>query len=98
LRAVPQQCTQAKQPERKRAQRRKTVLGKENHTMEDVIHHTNECKLDIDVAKLARTLRSSSASFRALVREYRRHGVTEREIVAAMAASPLLIDAIGRGR
>lgn len=66
--------------------------------MQDLIHHTNECKPAIDVAKLARALRSSSASFRALVREYRSHGITERDIVAAMAASPLLIDAIGRGQ
>jgi Xaa-Pro aminopeptidase len=66
--------------------------------MRDVIHRTNECKPAIDVAKLARALRSSSASFRALVREYRRQGITERDIVAAMAASPHLVDPIGRGQ
>jgi hypothetical protein len=66
--------------------------------MQDVIHHTNECKPTIDVTKLARALRSSSASFRALVREYHRRGITDHDIVAALAASPHLIDPIGKGQ
>jgi hypothetical protein len=52
----------------------------------------------IDAAELARAMRSSATSFRALVRRYRSRGITDREIVAAMAASPHIIDALGRGR
>jgi hypothetical protein len=52
----------------------------------------------IDAAGLARTKRSSPRRFEALLRQYRRRGITDREIVAAMAASPHIIDALGRGR
>ena len=51
----------------------------------------------IDAAELARTKRSSPRRFEALLRNYRRRGITDREIVAAMAASPHIIDALGRG-
>jgi hypothetical protein len=51
----------------------------------------------IDAAELARTKRSSPRRFEALLRNYRRRGITDREIVAAMAASPGIIDALGRG-
>jgi hypothetical protein len=59
---------------------------------------THEDKPTIDVAKPAHTMRASSSSFRALVREYQRRGVTTAEIVEAMAASPRLIDPLGRAR
>jgi hypothetical protein len=52
----------------------------------------------INAAELARTKRSSPRRFDALLRHYRRCGITEREIVAAMAASPHLIDPVGKGR
>jgi hypothetical protein len=52
----------------------------------------------IDTMALARAMRSSATSFKALLRHYRHRGITDREIVAAMAASPRIIDALGRGR
>jgi hypothetical protein len=52
----------------------------------------------IDTAELARTKRSSPGRFKALLHQYRRRGITDREIAAAMAASPHIIDALGRGR
>jgi hypothetical protein len=52
----------------------------------------------INTAELARTKRSSATSFKALLRHYRRRGITEREIVAAMAAAPHLVDAVGGRR
>jgi len=33
-----------------------------------------------------------------LLERYRRHGFTDREIVAAMAASPRLVNPLGKGR
>jgi hypothetical protein len=66
--------------------------------MNDLIHNATECKPAIDAAELARTKRSSPARFNSLFQRYRRLGFTEREIVAAMARSPVLVDPIGRGR
>jgi hypothetical protein len=43
-------------------------------------------------------LRSSPASFETLLHRYRRAGFTDREIVAAMAASPRLVNALRRLR
>jgi hypothetical protein len=67
--------------------------------MTEITDCTDKCKpVAIDVASLAHAMRSSPTSFRAMVRAYERQGVTSREIVAAMAASPHLIDAVGRRR
>jgi hypothetical protein len=53
---------------------------------------------DGDVARLAHAMRTSATRFRKIVGAYRRRGITDREIVAAMAASPNLVDPLGRGR
>jgi hypothetical protein len=67
--------------------------------MEDLVHQTNERKpAAIDAAELIRAKRLSPTHFKHLLERYRKRGVTTAEIIAAMAASPLLIDALGRGK
>ena len=55
--------------------------------------------VEIDAAALISAMRSSSPKrLKKLLERYRRHGFSNREIVAAMAASPRLINPIGKGR
>ena len=66
--------------------------------MPEIAEATEKHNPFIDAAELARTKKFSPARFGALVRHYRARGATDAEIVAAMAASPHLVDPIGRGR
>jgi hypothetical protein len=53
-------------------------------------------KPDIDVTTLIHAKRSSHQRFKALVQYYRSLGVTDKDIVAAMISSPLMINSLGR--
>jgi hypothetical protein len=53
-------------------------------------------KPDIDAAKLIHAKQSSSRRFKELVERYRTLGASDRDIVAAMISSPLMIDHLGR--
>jgi hypothetical protein len=66
--------------------------------MEDLTYLENDSKPPIDAADLIRAKKSSPARFERLFNRYKNQGFSTAEIVAAMAASPLLVDAIGRGR
>jgi hypothetical protein len=97
---APCRCSTRKQANLKEKNPGSKKLRREGVTnMSDLVHQTNKCKpAAIDAAELIRAKRSSSAHFKHLLERYRKRGVTTTEIIAAMAASPLLIDAIGRGR
>src|SRR5262245_21322501 len=55
-------------------------------------------KPDIDAAKLIHAKRSSPQRFKKLVEHYRGLGVADKDIIAAMVSSPLMVDYLGRGR
>jgi len=65
--------------------------------MSSYTNSPNQSDAIIDAAALISAMRSPKR-LEKLLERYRRHGFTEREIVAAMAASPRLVDAIGRRR
>jgi hypothetical protein len=68
--------------------------------MSEIINNPNECKpvaVDAsDAAELIRARQSSPALLKKLLEFHRKRGVTTAEIVAAMAASPVLVNPIGR--
>jgi len=69
--------------------------------MTEILDTTEACKpaLDAsDAAELIRARRASPQQLKKLLKFHRDRGVSDREIIAAMAASPVLVDAIGRGR
>jgi len=70
--------------------------------MHEIIDNAGEHKPtldDSDVARLIRAQRAkSSAQFNQLLKFHQSRGISTREVLAAMAASPLMIDALGSGR
>jgi hypothetical protein len=70
--------------------------------MSELTDNAGECKPALDSSDadaLIRVRRAKSpALFRNLVVHYRSRGVPLKDIFAAMACSPLLVDAIGQGR
>jgi hypothetical protein len=55
-------------------------------------------KPNIDASKLIAAKRSSPRRFKELVEYYRKLGASDADIVAALVASPQLIDNLGRRR
>ena len=55
-------------------------------------------KPDLDAAKLIRAKRSSPRRFQELAQRYHSLGITDKDILAAMISSPLMIDSLGRRR
>jgi hypothetical protein len=51
----------------------------------------SRANVEIDAGALIRAKRGSAKKFEELVRWYRQRGVTDRELVAAMAASRVMI-------
>jgi hypothetical protein len=70
--------------------------------MSEVNHPAGERKTTLDAADVAELIRAgrarSSAQLKKLLKFHRDRGVPDRDIVAAMAASPHLVNAIGPGR
>jgi hypothetical protein len=70
--------------------------------MRDIVQQTDQFKPTIDgsdAAELIRARRAQSpAQFKKLLTFHRARGVSDAEIVAAMAKSPHLINALGKGR
>jgi hypothetical protein len=65
--------------------------------MSSYTNSPNQSDLIIDAAALISAMRSPKR-LEKLLERYRRHGFTDREIVAAMAASPRLVNPLGKGR
>jgi hypothetical protein len=55
-------------------------------------------KHNINAAKLIHAKRSSPQRFKKLVEHYRSLGLADKDIIAAMISSPLMVDYLGRGR
>lgn len=70
--------------------------------MTDIIYPVDERKPSLDASDAAELVRAkgsrSRARLKALLAFHQKRGVPDRDIVAAMAASPCLVDALGRGR
>jgi len=69
---------------------------------DDVIDSVGECKPAIDAGDAAELIRAkraqSTARLKQLLKFHRDRGVSNGEILSAMAGSPQLVDAIGPGR
>jgi len=67
--------------------------------MTDISHDTTERKLSAAAAaELISALGSSPGRLETLLFRYRNAGFSDREIVVAMAASPRLVNPLGRRR
>jgi hypothetical protein len=69
--------------------------------MSEVNHPAGERKTTLDAADVAELIRAGRARSSAQLKKlliHRDRGVPDRDIVAAMAASPHLVNAIGPGR
>ena len=65
--------------------------------MSSYTNSPNQSDPIIDAVALIRAMRSPKR-LEKLLERYRRDGFTDREIVAAMAASPRLVNPLGKGR
>jgi len=72
--------------------------GKGEPCMAHITLPAHEDHPEIDAAALISAMRSSPSRLENLLWRYRCAGFSDREIVAAMAASPRLINPIGKGR
>jgi hypothetical protein len=66
--------------------------------MAHLIHAPDKDKPEINGAELIGAMHARSKSRLEKLLRFYRHHYTDAEIVQAMAASPRLVDAIGRGR
>src|SRR5262245_24417516 len=86
----------------KKARQAETAPGKGEVPMKDhVIHPGSGCKPAIDAsdaAELIRAKRASPQNFNKLMAFHRTRGVPNKEIFAAMAASPCMVDPLGSKR